>query len=258
MTPKVLVFDIETSLMKVWSFGLWKQNISIDQIIDHPHLLCWAAKWLEEDEIYSDMLPNYTRNYKRNKKDDIRIVTKLHKLMDEADILIGHNGDRFDIPYMNTFFIKHGLPPISPSKSIDTLKIARQYFRFPSNKLDYLGMYLELGRKKEHEGIGLWIGCQTGCEDSWKRMLEYNIQDVELLEKIYIELRPYMKNHPNMSMYRIDSDSRMCPVCESKDVHRKGYYHSNAGKYIRFKCNDCRHNFRGVKNLGKSIQRGAL
>ena len=138
---KILLIDIETSpnLATVW--GIWQQNISLNQLLESSSTLCYAAKWLGEDEVMFKSVQNTT--YKR-------MLKSVHKLMDEADAIIHYNGSRFDIPTLNKEFLIAGMPPPSPAKQIDLLSVARKQFRFVSNKLDYVSQALGLGKKTEH------------------------------------------------------------------------------------------------------------
>jgi DNA polymerase III epsilon subunit-like protein len=181
-------------------------------------------------------LPNYP-GYKKDKTNDKALVTELWKLMDEADIILGHNGDQFDIKKSNARFLAHGLTPPTPYKTVDTKKVAKKYFGFASNKLDELCRQLGIGRKKEHEGWPLWKGCYEGDMKAWKRMLAYNVQDVELLDQLYLKLRPWMDNHPNLNLIRGTTHS--CPACGSFNNHRRGHYLTSTNLIQRYKCNSC-------------------
>ena len=155
--------------------------------------------------------------------------------MDEADVIIAHNGDRFDLPKINTRFLTHKLNPPSPYKTIDTLKIARSVFKFDSNKLDDLGRYLSIGRKLPHTGFHLWKGCMSGDKASWKLMKRYNGHDVELLEKVYYIMRSWCKNHPNINM----GLSEVCPKCQSTKVQRRGFSYTLLRKKQNWFCTSC-------------------
>lgn len=234
---KVLVFDIETAPSTAYIWRMWKENVGLEQLENEGYVLCWAAKWLDSDEVMS-------RTTKWGKpEDDRNVVESLWKLLDEADIVIAHNGKKFDVPVMNARFAVHKLGPPSNYKIIDTLAIAKAKFRFISNKLDALGKFLGLGRKTKHAGFGLWRGCMEGDEQSWKKMIEYNKQDVLLLEAVYKALRPWDSQHPALPLYG-EQDSRACNVCGSTHVHQKGYDYTKTHTYKRWKCQECGHNMR--------------
>jgi len=168
--------------------------------------------------------------------------------------VVHYNGTKFDIPTLNKEFLLHRYSPPSPYKQIDLLRVVRSQFRFPSNKLDYVAQRLGLGQKHAHEGHELWVKCMNGDKDAWKRMADYNIQDVILLEDLYNTLLPWIKNHPNWGLY--NDGKPMCPNCGSPFFKRNGYAYAQETKYQRYKCNSCGHPFRGKKpiDLDKKAQ----
>ena len=183
------------------------------------------------------------KGYKPGSENDKALVKQLWKLFDEADILIAHNGDNFDIKKANARFAYYKLPPPSPYKTIDTLKVARKYFQFTSNKLDDLGNHLGYGRKLAHTGFHLWKGCMNGDLQAWKHMVRYNRRDVELLEKIYLHLRPWISNHPNVSI--LSDTYNGCPACGSKNVMKMGTDITQTGRVQQYQCRDCKKWSRG-------------
>ena len=182
------------------------------------------------------------------------MLKEIHKLLDEADVVIHYNGKKFDIPTLNKEFLLHGLTPPAPYKQIDLLKEVRSNFKFISNKLDYVAQALKLGQKVKHKGHQLWVDCMAGKEDAWQQMEEYNIQDVELLEKLYDSLKPWIKSHPNHGLYGEVFDSHVCPNCSSGKLRRRGYAYSNTYRYQRYQCTDCGKWSRGAKSLGPKVE----
>lgn len=232
--PKVLCFDIETMSNKAYVWGKYEQDVIA--YIEEGYMLSWSAKWLGGKQITKGLY-DY-EGYKPNTPDDKALITELYNLINEADILIAHNGDRFDIKKMNTRFILHKLMPPDPYKTVDTLKVARNKFAFNSNKLDDLGSFLEVGRKVKHQGFDLWLGCENGDPQSWDKMLKYNKQDVLLLEAVYLKLRPWITNHPTPKDGVED-----CPNCNSAHYQKRGVEWNRGVKWQRAKCQDCGTNF---------------
>lgn len=240
---KTLLLDLETSFKIVASWGMYNQNFNHGQIIQDMYVLCWAAKWLDDDYTYYDALYLHPELYKENPKDDSAIMETLWQLIDEADIICAHNGDNFDIKTMNSRFKLNGLPPPSPYRSIDTLKIARREFKFTTNRLDYLGEILGVGRKLDTD-FSLWSDIVLRQDrKAFKKMMDYNIQDVLLLEDVYHELKPYDRKHPSMVVMG-DLDKLQCNVCGSKKIQKNGSYSTNTGVYKKFRCGSCGHNMR--------------
>ena len=232
---RALLFDIETAPNLGYVWGMWEQNVL--SVIEDWHILCFCAKWLEEKKIIAHAQPDF-KGFKRDRNDDRELVLKLWKLFDDADILIAHNGDKFDIRKANARFLVHGLPPPSPYRTVDTLKVARKYFKFDSNKLDELGRYLGIGRKVVHTGFSLWRGCMEGNPKAWKQMIRYNRQDVRLLEDVYLKLRPWMASHPNVNV--LSEDRSNCPACGSPNIHKRGFMFTRVMKRQRYQCMNCK------------------
>jgi DNA polymerase elongation subunit (family B)/DNA-directed RNA polymerase subunit RPC12/RpoP len=217
---RTLLYDIETSPNTSYTWGKWEQNVI--EFKDEWRLLSVSWKWLDEKKVYAMTAPH----------NDKKLIQTLWKLFDEADVIIGHNSDQFDNRKVTARFAFYDLKPPSPYKTVDTKKVAKRYFNFNSNKLDDLGEYLKLGRKVKHEGFSLWLGCMANNPLSWKRMIRYNKQDVILLEKIYLRLRPYMTNHPKTY------GKAKCASCGSDNVIYRGMSSSVKPKQ-RISCKDC-------------------
>ena len=244
--PKVLSWDIETAPNAAQVWGIWKQNIGVKQIISDWWVLCWAAKWLGSDEIMSDAGINYKTAFKRDMEDDSRTCASIWNLLDEADWVVTHHGNRFDIPKMNSRFLFHGMDPPSPFRSIDTCQIAKQIFGFTSNKLEYIADHLGVGKKIDTGGFGLWARCLQRDPQAWDDMVTYCRRDVELLERVYLKMRPWSKSHPNWGLYVENADDPMCPKCGGA-VNRKGFEYTTVGRYQRYKCKAC-----GAPSRGRS------
>lgn len=224
---KILLLDLESAPNTAHVWGLWKQNISISQLMSSSYVLCFAAKWLGEPQVFY---------YSVKKNGAKRMLKAAHKLLSEADAVVHFNGTKFDIPTLNKEFLLHGLTPPATFQQIDLLKTARSRFRFPSNKLDYLAQVLGLGKKFKHAGHELWVKCMAGDEEAWTEMEAYNKQDVLLLEAVYNKLLPWITNHPSHALFNgVDS----CSNCGSSSLHRRGYAFTAGMKYQRYQCQDC-------------------
>lgn len=232
---RILLWDIETAPNLGYVWGKWEQNVI--EFKSNWYILCVAAKWLDEKRVVTHSLPDFRGLYKLDKEDDSMLVGALWKLLDKADVVIAHNGDSFDIKKANARFAIHGMEPPSPYRSIDTRKLAKRYFKFDSNKLDDLGEILNLGRKLPTGGFKTWKGCMQGDRKSWKKMIEYNKQDVLLLEKVYLALRPWMVNHPNINI--LDGRLDACPTCGSGEIQKRGWYFTTVSKKQRYQCQSC-------------------
>jgi hypothetical protein len=245
--PKILVLDIETAPLESYTWGIWEQNVGLDQIKTEWSILAFAAKWLgAKSVIYSD-----TSGRGANKvRDDKKLVGEIWKLLDEADLVVAQNGARFDIKKINARLIMHGLGPYSPIRVIDTLLVAKKHFGFTSNKLEWQSKYLTDSPKSKHKkfpGFELWLECLKDNRAAWAEMKKYNCQDVISTEKLYLKQRPWIAQHPNLGTYGVGEDPT-CPKCDSTHVQARGYAVLQLGRYHRYHCQVC-----GAWSRGKQL-----
>lgn len=243
--PRILLLDIETAPNKVYAWGLWDQNIALNQVEETSYVLCWAAKWLGQEKVMFSRV-RYTRGRVCGAR---TMMGRMHKLLDQADIVVHYNGIKFDIPTLNKEFIQLGYTPPAPYKQIDCMKEVKRLFRFQSNKLDFVSKALGIGAKKEHEGFTLWTKCMDPKSDdhkgAWARMESYNRQDVTLLETLYKRLRPWIEKHPNHGAF---DDAPCCPKCGSTKLQQRGWAVTQMMKYPRYQCQSCGGWSRGNKS----------
>lgn len=230
---KILLLDCETAPTTAYVWGLFQQNVNTSHIVQSGYVLCWAAKWLDSDEIMFDSLA---------KSGHENMIKRMHKLLNQADAVVHYNGLKFDIPTLNKEFVKYGMNPPSPYKNVDLYQSVKRIFRFESNKLDYVAESLGLGNKVQHRGFELWIDCMRGDKSAFKEMEEYNRMDVILLEKLYKHLLPWLNNHPNKAIY---DDTNCCPNCGSRHYQRRGKTVTRSTVYKRYQCTSCGHWFKG-------------
>jgi len=227
---RILFWDIETAPMLCAVFDLKPDYISHENIIRDWSILCIGYKWGGESRVRVECVKP------ESPLDDRAVVAALHPVLAAADVIVHQNGDWFDLPKFNERCIVHGLPPLPPRRTVDTLKIARSRFRFSCNRLDYLGHRLGLGRKAETPR-GLWLRCCDGDPAALRQMVKYNRRDVVLLEQVYYKLLPFIERHPNLAL--LSEDSHVCPNCGSGNLHRDGEERTRVSRFPRFRCGDC-------------------
>ena len=233
VNAKILIFDIETAPIEVYTWSLWPKFIGHDMMIQDWTVLTWSAKWLGEPEMMNDC------TNVQDPRDDFNVCESLWQLIDKADIVVAHNGDRFDLKKMNTRFLLHGFPEPSAYRSVDTLKIAKRKFAFTSNRLDFIAKATGGEGKVKHSGFDMWRRCLAGEQAAFDEMIRYNDGDVRELERVYLELRGWDHLHPNISLYS-DNDQVRCPNCGSADVEPTGKYaYTQVGQFSTYRCNDC-------------------
>jgi len=231
---KVGIFDIETSPMQTYSFGLWKQDIRPDQIVKDSYIICWSAKYLNDSEIYSDIVTS-SESLEQN---DLRIVLSLYDYLNSCDIVVGQNIKNFDIKKLNTRLLYYNIKPLSKFSVVDTLLIARSCFDFPSNSLKYMNKFLGIHQKQEHEGFNLWIKCMNGDKEALKIMQTYCSNDVLATEDLYYKILPFIPKHPNLELY-FETVTGKCMRCMGELVVENKFWMTPSGKYNSVRCENC-------------------
>ena len=234
--PRVLFLDLETLPNIVTSWGL-----KVDGYLDHANILaertilCASWKWLGVPGVRSISVLD---GKKPGKPADYKIVRRLAEVLSQSDAVVTHNGDRFDLPWIRTRMVAMGFPPHPPLVSIDTKKIAKDRFYFNSNRLDYLGQFLGVGKKIE-TNFGLWLRCLQGEKKAIREMVRYNARDVELLEDVYMKLRPFAEAKLNRTLWAKDHTQRMCPSCGADGLERRGMRVTRTAHHHRYACTSC-------------------
>lgn len=222
---------------------MWQQNISPAAIKKDWCILSWAATWFESGKIVSDILtPIEAKN-----RNDKRIVKNLWTLLDRADVVIAHNGKRFDIRKVNARFYEYRIKPPRSYKVIDTYQQSKSVFGFTFQKQDWISQIGDEPRKLPTD-LQLWIDCDEGKKAALKRMREYNEGDVIGLEANYKRLRPYMRTHPDLALYA-EQRKIKCPYCLG-ELKRVGVFYSARKKYYEYRCKACggvSHDTRAIK-----------
>lgn len=253
--PKILVLDIETAPILAHVWGLFDQNIGLNQIEKEWHVMCWAAKWIGSKEVYY-----HDQSKAKKVEDDAEILKIIWSLMDEADFILSQNGKKFDERKLNARFAQIGLPPPSSFRHIDTLVIAKKYFSFTSNKLEWMTSkfnkkYKKLKHKK-FPGMELWTECLKRNEKAWAEMKKYCIYDILSLEELYLNTLRKWDKSINFNSFSADFVNRC--TCGSTAFKDKGYRYTNAGKFIKQVCKQCGLERQSKVNLLSKEKRKAL
>ena len=230
------MFDIETSPIQGFTWSTWETNVL--KIKEPFQVMSVAWKTLNQDDLTVKALCDY-KGYKPNKLDDKQLVEEVWHVLDDADVLIGHHSNQFDIKKLNARFVFHGLHAPSFYHPIDTKAAASKYFKFDSNSLNNLGLFLGVGQKAATGGLDLWFDCMAGDKKAWQTMKDYNGQDVVLLEQVYLKLRPFMATHPDLNQIAENGTEPACSTCMSHNIQKRGFSLTKMGRKQRYQCSDC-------------------
>lgn len=232
----MVLLDIETSPLVGFAWQTYDTNIL--KVLESSKVISVAWKQLGADTTTVKCIADYS-GYQPNVVDDKALIEEVWHVLDEADVLIAHFGDAFDFKKLNARFAFYGLNAPTPYQTVDTKKAASRYFKFDSNSLNNLGAYLNVGAKINNGGFDLWVRCMAGDMAAWDLMKAYNIQDVDLLEQVYLKLRPFIANHPDLAAVHPTGNSETCSSCLSTNLTKRGFSLTKTGRKQRFQCGDC-------------------
>ena len=231
MKAKIVTFDIENFANLLWSWQVYggQRGWNAIEVLVPWRVICFGAKWLHKKaEVFSvtdyqEYEPFVTHNRDGsillNPIDDHDLMVEMRNILDEADIVVGWNSKRFDVKKVQSRMIALGIAPPSPFKQVDVMQEKKKVAASNSNKLDDTGEEWGTGRKLTHQGWKLWRDCMEGDEKAWKKMLRYCAQDVNLTERNYLHLRPWMATHPNLNLY--SRDIKLCSACQRQGTLMK-------------------------------------
>jgi hypothetical protein len=234
LKPKLLVVDIETAPAELWGWGMYNQNFGVDQVKADPYILMIGCKWV------GDPVPVMFTRWEHGEQG---MLQGAMDVINDADAIISKNGVSFDIPWIRTELAKLRMRPLRPLTHIDLQKVAKQYFRFLSNKLDYIGQYLGVGRKVPHEGFKLWRKVMEGDERARAKMVRYCIGDLRVTERTYHALRPFIENHPAVRAVGAEG----CTKCHSRHTKKDGWRYTKCYRIQQHQCLDCYGYFSGKR-----------
>jgi len=241
--PKILLYDLETSMILGYFWSLWKQNININAIVEDWYVICWSAKWLGTDKIINCSVHNEFDKFHVNRfRDNERyVIERLWQLIDEADVIIAYNGKSFDRKKMNAKFLEYGLSEPSPYKIIDPMLICKSKFAITSNKMDFISKYVsDIEEGKIGTNLQLWLDCMNDDVDALDDMQSYCDEDINVLERVYLAVRNWDSYAPNLALLYEDSRPR-CNGCGSDDLSpiENKHYQTTLSKFPLVKCNSC-------------------
>jgi len=172
------------------------------------------------------------------------MIKKFIKVLHQADMIVAHNGDKFDLKWIRTRALIHGIDVMPAPKTIDTLKWAKRYFNFNSNKLDYIAKFLNVGAKMETGGMDLWKDIVFKKDQAaLDKMVAYCKMDVKVLEAVFNKLNSYTTPNHNYAVQH-GGDKFECPECSgTNQKYNKKVVTASGTVHHWLKCRDCgKHN----------------
>jgi hypothetical protein len=247
---KILILDIETGMMQFqfngYSRKLYSQFLKPDYIKSAIWIPCAAWKWIGQNTLGSVSVLHDKQRFERDFRDDYHVVKVLHELLTQADIVVGHNIDKFDMRQIRKRCVYHNFSPLKPIQTVDTLKLARQIGDFEANDLRYIARFLNIAQKGDSPD---WELIAAGDIEELKKCIQYNKQDIRVTEQVYLRLRPWAKARPNQGVFQAGVHHTTCPVCGGSHIQPDEPFYTSTQKYNGYRCVDCKTYIKGKKSI---------
>lgn len=222
---RVLFLDIEAS----------------DLQADIGHILCIGYKWAHEKKPHVISLLDYP-GAKLN--DDSKLLAAFEPIYNEADVVVYHFGEYYDLPFIQTRRLIHNMKRLPTCSSVDTWRIARNTMKFGSNRLERLLQVLKCPFKKTSVDLAIWSDARVGIASAFKYIVDHCRLDILVLEWVYNKIKTMSPVHP--AMY-LSKEEKVCKLCGESAVRRHGVRATQTGRYYRLLCEECGANYKGRK-----------
>ena len=245
--PKVLYFDIETSPCIVYVWGCGKQFVGIKQIKKERKIISIGYVFNDDKNVRVLKMDLDKHNINRfDDNADKEMLRKFVEVYNSANLVVAHNGRRFDRARIRARLVKYGLPDLDMNIPFDDSYTMTKEIDFTSHKLDHLGRYLDTGQKDQID-YSVWTKIMEGSKKALNEMCSYMITDVVRLRDAYKKLKPYAKSRLNLSAFH--NKAEMCPNCGSNNFKKDSIRYTNSGQYQSYKCKECGKRFQDGRNL---------
>lgn len=239
-TPRIVLFDIETlpdmsAVMEVFPSLSDYPGQTLKATISS--IICVGWKVLDENKVHCINAWDYPSRWNKDMNDDYRVVQAAYDVLKDADVVITHNGKRFDWKFLQTRLLKHGFPPLPKITHIDTCAEAKKYLLSFNNRLNTLGKFLAQVEKKDNGGWSLWVDVSKKKPEAMALMTSYCKQDVRVTEKVFNKLKPLIRGLPNANIF--NGSDHSCPNCGSENLQKRGERVNKLKRVQRYQCQDC-------------------
>lgn len=241
---RILILDVERvagiTQQYYWDRGdLQKRYIHHETVIREARTTIVCAKWYDQ--------PDVMRFAEWDKGGRGTFLKRVHGLMAEADIIVGHNLDGADVPWLkgDFFFPRIGHPhrpnlkPLPSFKTVDTLKVLKTFRSgVPFKSLAAFNAINGLPGKTDAYDRDAMERAVAGSVEDRVRETDYCEGDVIATQWTYDYLRPHIKNHPALF---VDGQDRLdtCRACGHKTKRIAKRHVADVMTYTQHRCGAC-------------------
>ena len=234
MSTKVKKTSDDGTKIKLWDIESTNLNA------DFGYILSIAVKDLDNKKVRCYSVDDYPL-YKKDPTSDKALLEEAYHDLSSAGAWVTWYGGGFDVPFVNTRLLSHGMDPMPPVPHIDGWRIARYKMKLHSNRLASVSSFLQITEKTPLDGP-IWIKASAGDKAALQYIKEHNVQDVIVLEEAFNRIKPLISSGPNLSILESLSMERavdLCPICGAKGLVKRGTSIPQTGRRQRYHCPSC-------------------
>jgi uncharacterized protein YprB with RNaseH-like and TPR domain len=173
MAAKIVILDIETTSLEADAGVLVAAGLMSD---------AGRAEYMEA----------------RRTSEEKLLLSKLSKRLESYDVIVTWNGRSFDIPFLTTRLMKHGLDPRSLLRRphIDLADVVKSRLRLTFTYLDHVCDFFQIDRKRGPMGLDvphLYVRALEGDGKALLSIRDHCLDDLRATRQVFLKLKPLVE-----------------------------------------------------------------
>jgi uncharacterized protein len=128
-----------------------------------------------------------------------RMLTKLMSSLNKYEVIITWNGRGFDLPFLTTRLLSHGLDPrpLIGKRHVDLNEVVKNRLRLTFTYLDHVCDFFGIPRNKGPMGMDvpqLYLRAQEGDAKALRTIREHCLDDLQATRKVFLRLKPLLES----------------------------------------------------------------
>ena len=173
------IFDLETSALEA----------------DRGVILCACIKSSKRRGIITIRTDHTSAGWPKGKRgDDRETVRQIAEILADHDVLVAHNGSRFDMPFLRSRMLRWNMKRLPNMKMVDPCSIAYRHFKLRSNSLAAVADHIGVKERKTPLDMSIWADAfLNGSRRAMNKIVEHCVADIKVLEGVLEVVKPYVK-----------------------------------------------------------------
>ncbi len=143
-----------------------------------------------------------------------KLLVRLLKQLEEYSTIVTWNGRTFDLPFLITRLLKHGIDPraILGKEHVDLAELVKYRLRLTFTYLDHVCEFFGIEKMRNPMGMDiphLYVRAVEGDKKALRLIKEHCLDDLRATRKLYLLLGPLLQpQQPKNGSARLPSDEK--------------------------------------------------